>query len=116
MEHCRKYNEKCLVFSSFVQVFNTIEGFMNKEIWKQNENYLRLDGTTSSKKRKEMIENFNTKRNHVIFLITSKAGGQGINLTAANRVVLLDVGWNPTFDCKFHAKIVTYHFHLTNIF
>lgn len=95
-----KYNEKCLVFSSFVQVLNTIEHFMDKDIWKKGKNYLRLDGQTTSKKRKEMIEDFNIKPNHIIFLITSKAGGQGINLTAANRVVLLDVAWNPTIDCK----------------
>lgn len=42
-----------------------------------------------------MIEDFKTKPNNIIFLIISKAGGQGINLTAANRVILLDVAWNP---------------------
>lgn len=71
---------------------------------------MRLDGQTTSSKQKEIIQNFNTKPDHIIFLITSKAGGKGLNLTAASRVVLLDVAWNPTFDCKFNMKINFYHF------
>lgn len=71
---------------------------------------MRLDGQTTSSKQKEIIRNFNTKPDHIIFLITSKAGGKGLNLTAASRVVLLDVAWNPTFDCKFNMKINFYHF------
>lgn len=73
---------------------------MKKDNWKKNQNYLRFDGSTPLTKRADAIGRFNSEPNQIIFLISSKAGGQGINLVTANRIVLMDSNWNPTIDCK----------------
>lgn len=76
-----------------------ISGLENyRDIWTFQENYFRLDGRTAEKERNIIIENFNQSKLARVFLISTKAGGQGINLTSANRVVLLDTSWNPSTD------------------
>lgn len=78
--------------------------------WKIGKDYYRLDGKTPKSIRHEMITHFNdpTKEQTRVFLISAKAGGQGINLTGANRVVLLDTSWNPSNDRKFRKRIWFY--------
>lgn len=69
--------------------------------WKVGQDYYRLDGRTPKIIRHQMITNFNSPSNMTsVFLISGKAGGQGINLTGANRVILLDTSWNPSNDRK----------------
>lgn len=61
--------------------------------------HLRLDGSTPSTARAAMIAAFNHPNSRFnVFLLSTNAGGEGINLTAASRVVLLDVSWNPSRD------------------
>lgn len=106
-----------LIFSAFVAVLNVVEHFM-QEIHKQGElaqqygfgkfqgpwmlghDYYRLDGKTPKSIRHSMITKFNNPNNTRTrcFLISAKAGGQGINLIGANRVILLDTSWNPSND------------------
>lgn len=68
--------------------------------WQKDYNYFRLDGKTSKTLRHDMIKRFNNPANTQVkcFLISAKAGGQGINLVGANRVILLDTSWNPSSD------------------
>lgn len=68
--------------------------------WKLGEDYYRLDGKTPKSVRHTMITRFNDPNNRrtKCFLISAKAGGQGINLIGANRVILLDTSWNPSND------------------
>lgn len=67
--------------------------------WQRNVDYFRLDGKTPKTHRHIMIQNFNDPARRVkCFLISAKAGGQGINLVGANRVILLDTSWNPSND------------------
>ena len=54
---------------------------------------LRLDGTTTLKKRAKMVQQFNQELGHFVFLLSSKAGGCGINLIGGNRLVLFDPDW-----------------------
>ena len=54
---------------------------------------LRLDGTTTLKKRAKMVAQFNTEPGQFVFLLSSKAGGCGINLIGGNRLVLFDPDW-----------------------
>ena len=54
---------------------------------------LRLDGTTTLKKRAKMVAQFNQEPGQFVFLLSSKAGGCGINLIGANRLVLFDPDW-----------------------
>lgn len=68
--------------------------------WILGQDYYRLDGKTPKSIRHTMITKFNNPNNTRTrcFLISAKAGGQGINLIGANRVILLDTSWNPSND------------------
>lgn len=68
--------------------------------WVPGRNYYRLDGKTSKQTRHTMINRFNDPQNTQVsaFLISARAGGMGINLTGANRVIILDTSWNPSND------------------
>jgi len=62
-------------------------------------NYCRLDGSTKSIDRMQAIDSFQDhKENKFVFLLSTKAGGLGINLTAADTVILYDIDWNPQND------------------
>lgn len=83
---------KVLVFSQFVQMLHIIRSWL-----KMNKTpFAYLDG--SSKDRYEQVENFNNDPNIPIFLISLKAGGTGLNLTAADYVIHYDPWWNPAVE------------------
>ncbi|XP_055599465.1 transcriptional regulator ATRX-like isoform X2 [Uranotaenia lowii] len=119
LKQCQERGEKCLIFSAFVAVLNVVEHFMAKIHTKENDpmtdaygyntykgpwepgkDYYRLDGKTQKNIRHKMITSFNDPSNKrtKCFLISAKAGGQGINLIGANRVIILDTSWNPSND------------------
>jgi transcriptional regulator ATRX len=119
LHQCAQRGEKVLVFSGFVAVLNTVEDFMKKinnsrmlpnsqnlgyqrfaAQWVEGQDYYRLDGSTKREHRHEMIKNFNNTENRRLrcFLISSKAGGMGINLIGASRCIILDTSWNPSSD------------------
>lgn len=81
---------KILIFSSFKGALSKIEEMLSTE----KMTYYRMDGSTPSKKRMEYVENFNQDQTNV-FLIMLKSGGTGLNLTAADMVIHLDLWWNP---------------------
>ena len=61
--------------------------------------YRRLDGSTPQKDRQDMVNSFNTRSAEHVMLISTKAGGLGLNIPAADRVVLVDAGWVGTSVC-----------------
>ncbi|XP_054880132.1 DNA repair and recombination protein RAD54-like [Poeciliopsis prolifica] len=68
--------------------------------------YIRLDGTMSIKKRAQIVEKFNSPQNpEFIFMLSSKAGGCGLNLIGANRLVMFDPDWNPANDEQAMARV-----------
>lgn len=69
--------------------------------------YLRLDGSTPSSKRQDLVDSFNRSPASVsfAFLLSAKAGGHGLNLIGASRLVLFDVDWNPATDLQAMARI-----------
>lgn len=66
--------------------------------------FRRLDGTTAVSARLRLIDEFNGNDSIFIFLLTTRAGGLGINLTGANRVVLIDPDWNPANDSQARER------------
>lgn len=68
--------------------------------------YVRLDGATSINKRQKLVNQFNDlSRDEFVFLLSSKAGGCGLNLVGGNRLVLFDPDWNPANDKQAAARV-----------
>jgi len=63
-------------------------------------NYIRMDGSTPSKKRQAFVDEFQRDPRIFLFLLSTKAMGLGLNLTAADHVIIFDVEWNPSWDSQ----------------
>lgn len=97
MEHVKEImarKERVLVFSLFTQMLDILE----KVLTISNIKFLRLDGQTSVDTRQDLIDTFYEDDTIPIFLLSTKAGGFGINLVAANNVVIFDQSFNPHDD------------------
>ena len=81
--------EKVLVFSQFTSMMDIMEA----DLKLKGTNYLRLDGSTQN--RQQLVDQFNSDEKVKVFLISLKAGGVGLNLTAASSVFIYDPWWNP---------------------
>jgi len=72
----------------------------------RNYGCLRLDGTMNVNKRQKLVDKFNDPDGaEFVFLLSSKAGGCGLNLIGANRLVLFDPDWNPAADQQALARV-----------
>lgn len=87
-------NHKILIFSQFVGMLS----LLREQLEKRNIAYEYLDGKSSQKQREASVNNFQTNENLRVFLISLKAGGTGLNLTAADYVYILDPWWNPAVE------------------
>ncbi|KAL0985358.1 hypothetical protein UPYG_G00155900 [Umbra pygmaea] len=68
--------------------------------------HCRLDGHTPTIKRQRLVDNFNSPHStHFVFLLSSKAGGVGLNLIGASHLVLYDIDWNPANDIQAMARV-----------
>ncbi|XP_032677670.1 DNA repair and recombination protein RAD54B-like isoform X1 [Odontomachus brunneus] len=101
MRNLKKTDEKLVLVSYYTQTLDLLETVCSMEGLK----YLRLDGSTSSTTRSTVIEKFNTRTDDSIFLLSAKAGGVGLNLPGASRLVLFDSDWNPASDMQAMARI-----------
>ncbi|KAH8176221.1 type III restriction enzyme, res subunit domain-containing protein [Sarocladium implicatum] len=90
LNDARASHEKVLVFSTSIPTIDYLEHVLVQ----QKRRTARLDGGTSIAKRQNMTKNFNTDDKEV-YLISTKAGGVGLNIQGASRVVLFDFAWNP---------------------
>ena len=87
--------DKVLVFSHRIPALD----YLGKLLDSINCQYMRLDGSTAMHKRQGMTKDFNDRNTQVqVFLISIQAGGLGINLQGANRVIILDFDYNPTWE------------------
>jgi non-specific serine/threonine protein kinase len=85
---------KVLVFSQFVQMLRLVRRALDE----RQASYLYLDGHTQN--RQEKVDNFQNDPQIPLFLISLKAGGQGLNLTAADYVIHIDPWWNPAVEMQ----------------
>merc|ERR1711936_874150 len=86
--------DRILIFTQFVIVLDILEQYLRI----RGHKYLRLDGSTPVTERQIMIDQYNTDDSIFIFILSTRAGGLGINLTAANTVILHDLDFNPHND------------------
>ena len=86
--------DKVLVFSYSTDTLDLIES----QVKLSGFTYLRLDGKTQTSSRQMLVDKFQNDEKITLFLISTKAGGMGLNLTAANRVIIYDVNWSPSHD------------------
>ncbi|MBA4418662.1 MAG: hypothetical protein C0392_12255 [Syntrophus sp. (in: bacteria)] len=83
-----------LIFSQFTSFLDIVE----REVRKKGFHVFRLDGSTPVIKRREIVEGFQCSEGPAVFLLSLKAGGQGLNLTRATYVFHLDPWWNPAVE------------------
>jgi non-specific serine/threonine protein kinase len=94
LETLRSEGHKALVFSQFVQMLRLVRQPLDQ----QKTPYAYLDGHTHN--RQDIVDAFQTDENIPFFLISLKAGGQGLNLTAADYVIHIDPWWNPAVEMQ----------------
>ncbi|MBN1118111.1 MAG: DEAD/DEAH box helicase [Bacteroidales bacterium] len=90
-------NEKVLIFTQFTEMAALLERFIDE---RYNEKPLYYHGGCSLKQRKEMVDRFQTNHADKIFLLSLKAAGTGLNLTAASHVIHYDLWWNPAVEAQ----------------
>jgi helicase SWR1 len=85
---------RALIFTQMTRVLDILEIFLNFHGYR----YLRLDGATKIEQRQIMTERFNSDTKISVFILSSRSGGLGINLTGADSVIFYDSDWNPCMD------------------
>ncbi|XP_054724428.1 DNA repair and recombination protein RAD54-like [Uloborus diversus] len=95
-------NDKIVLVSNYTQTLDLFERLCQL----RNYTFVRLDGTMTVKKRGKIVETFNIPTSDIfIFMLSSKAGGCGLNLIGANRLVMFDPDWNPANDAQAMARV-----------
>ena len=95
-------NDKIVLISNYTQTLDVFDRLCRA----RNYGVLRLDGTMNVNKRQKLVDRFNNPEgDEFIFLLSSKAGGCGLNLIGANRLVLFDPDWNPAADQQALARV-----------
>ncbi|KFO86862.1 SWI/SNF-related matrix-associated actin-dependent regulator of chromatin subfamily A containing DEAD/H box 1, partial [Buceros rhinoceros silvestris] len=90
----KEKGNRVVLFSQFTMMLDIVEVLLKHHQY----SYVRLDGKTSIPDRIHLIDQFNTDTDIFVFLLSTKAGGVGINLTSANAVILHDIDCNPYND------------------
>ncbi|KAL9069213.1 MAG: hypothetical protein Q9157_006231 [Trypethelium eluteriae] len=85
---------RALIFTQMTRVLDILEQFLNIH----GHRYLRLDGSTRIELRQALTERFNSDERILAFILSSRSGGLGINLTGADTVIFYDLDWNPAMD------------------
>jgi helicase SWR1 len=85
---------RALIFTQMTKVLDILEQFLNIH----GHRYLRLDGSTKVEQRQILTDRFNSDPRILCFILSSRSGGLGINLTGADSVIFYDLDWNPAMD------------------
>ncbi|XVF28426.1 hypothetical protein REPUB_Repub15cG0028400 [Reevesia pubescens] len=94
-------DHRVLFFSTMTRLLDVMEDYLTYKQYR----YIRLDGHTSGNDRGALIEKFNQQGSpFFIFLLSIRAGGVGVNLQAADTVIIFDTDWNPQVDLQAQAR------------
>ena len=94
MMQLRREKRKVLIFTQMTKMLNLLERFLAAKGF----SYVRLDGSVPAEKRQIIVQTFNKNPKIMVFISSTRVGGIGINLTAADTVVFYDNDWNPAVD------------------
>ena len=101
LELWKEQGNKTLLFAQHRIMLDILEKFIASI---RGFNYRRMDGTTPIHTRQSLVDEFNNNSTAHVFLLTTKVGGLGINLTGANRVIIYDPDWNPSTDVQARER------------
>jgi len=90
----KENGDRVLIFSQFALVLDILQSVLNTSLI----SYTRIDGSTKIDERQSLIDQFRDEESITAFLLTTKAGGTGINLMYANKVIIFDGSFNPQDD------------------
>lgn len=94
LERLKSEDHRCLIYFQMTKMIDLFEEYIAYRQYR----YLRLDGSSKISDRRDMVQDWQTRPEIFIFLLSTRAGGLGINLTAADTVIFYDSDWNPTVD------------------
>ncbi|KAI0377847.1 SNF2 family N-terminal domain-containing protein [Hypomontagnella monticulosa] len=97
----KRFGHKTLLFSQGTQMLDILEVFVKRLGYIK---YLRMDGGTAIKDRQSLVDQFNNTPDIDLFLLTTRVGGLGVNLTGASRVIIFDPDWNPSNDIQARER------------
>ena len=96
LQELKAGSHRALIFTQMTKVLDVLESFLNYHGY----TYLRLDGSTKVEQRQVLMERFNANSKYFVFILSTRSGGVGINLTGADTVIFYDSDWNPTMDAQ----------------
>ncbi|CEP61382.1 chromatin-remodeling ATPase INO80 LALA0_S03e01618g [Lachancea lanzarotensis] len=92
----KKGDHRVLIYFQMTKMMDLMEEYLTYRQYK----HIRLDGSSKLEDRRDLVHDWQTKPDIFIFLLSTRAGGLGINLTAADTVIFYDSDWNPTIDSQ----------------
>lgn len=101
LELWKEQGHKILLFAQHRIMLDILEKFIRSL---GGFNYRRMDGTTAIHSRQGLVDEFNNNADAHVFLLTTKVGGLGVNLTGADRVIIYDPDWNPSTDVQARER------------
>lgn len=100
LELWKDQGHRTLLFCQTKQMLDILQKF----VMDLHLNYLRMDGSTPITNRQNLVDTFNEDTSFHVFLLTTKVGGLGVNLTGADRVIIFDPDWNPSTDIQARER------------
>ncbi|KAH8355722.1 hypothetical protein KR084_003673 [Drosophila pseudotakahashii] len=101
LKQLKAQNHRVLIFSQMTRMLNLLEDFLGGEQY----DYERIDGAITGDLRQQAIDRFNAPgRQQFVFLLSTRAGGLGINLATADTVIIFDSDWNPHNDIQAFSR------------
>ncbi|XP_077567355.1 chromatin-remodeling ATPase INO80 isoform X2 [Stigmatopora nigra] len=94
LSRLKAQGHRVLIYSQMTRMIDLLEEYM---VYRKH-TYMRLDGSSKISERRDMVADFQSRTDIFVFLLSTRAGGLGINLTAADTVIFYDSDWNPTVD------------------
>lgn len=96
LQQLKVEGHRVLLYFQMTRMIDLMEEYLTYRNFK----YCRLDGSTKLEDRRDTVHDFQTRPEIFIFLLSTRAGGLGINLTSADTVIFYDSDWNPTIDSQ----------------